>query len=821
MFDSLLARESELERLRAALAARPAWLSVVGVPGVGKSHLVSAAVGGAEGTAWLASEGALTIDDVRERLGALGGLLAPTLVDALGMLKEAGRDTLVLDGCDTLTAATATDVAAACADLGMVVVATAWAQRGLAGEVVHRVAPMDRDAASQLFMHFAGSAARDRRSLPEGAIEALVDRADGLPAQLVLLGTRMRVYGFEFLRERFLDAPRPRPETLPAGIEAAFVASVGLLQPAEHWVLASFAVFAEPVGLAAVEDVLGPLWGPSWPAIVDALDALVVSGLVRQTTAGSRVEFVGVDMARRAASELVGAEGRLRLQRGYSTYLSTRDTVARPSVLRRMLERELDADAPLDVLTDLLWSLASRATRGTARPTDLAFAERSLARATADTPPATLDRLRLSQALFLLTDTRADEAEATLTEIVSRSGANEEPLLTAHAWEGLARADSYRLKNAAALGALTKARERFEQASRPRDVARVLHHVAGTLESLGRLDEARTVAVDAMARAAALGDAILGARVAATLGSIDLELGDCAQAIRRYGDALAVAQAQGEVVMSMIFEGYRGIAFQHAGDLVEAERTLGRAIAAARAQRRRDAEALFSSALAATQAYAGRIVEAEGLLHLAESMGEPFPLISGTVTIQKLHLRLARLLADARGAVTDVGELERRADGARHEVALAARAPAAGSATERLLDVSDDARIALRLLKAKLDLVDALVREQREGAPLEVLGEGRAFRTKGVLVSLASKPRLKRILHALAMASSGDPPRRCTPDELVAAGWPDGGSGDKAARNRLHVALAELRSLGLREALVKEEDGYRLENARYAAGTAR
>lgn len=86
-----------------------------------------------------------------------------------------------------------------------------------------------------------------------------------------------------------------------------------------------------------------------------------------------------------------------------------------------------------------------------------------------------------------------------------------------------------------------------------------------------------------------------------------------------------------------------------------------------------------------------------------------------------------------------------------------------------------------------------------------------------MVVSLSGKPRLKRILHALATTPTNG---RRSADDLIAAGWPERRPTkalEKAARNRLHVAIAELRSLGLRDVLVRSDDGYHLENARCAA----
>ncbi len=47
-------------------------------------------------------------------------------------------------------------------------------------------------------------------------------------------------------------------------------------------------------------------------------------------------------------------------------------------------------------------------------------------------------------------------------------------------------------------------------------------------------------------------------------------------------------------------------------------------------------------------------------------------------------------------------------------------------------------------------------------------------------------------------------------EALVAAGWPGERLSPESAKNRLHVALAKLRKLGLRDVLLRYVDGYAL-----------
>lgn len=78
------------------------------------------------------------------------------------------------------------------------------------------------------------------------------------------------------------------------------------------------------------------------------------------------------------------------------------------------------------------------------------------------------------------------------------------------------------------------------------------------------------------------------------------------------------------------------------------------------------------------------------------------------------------------------------------------------------------------------------------------------------LVDLARRPVLRRILLKLATMPRGT---ACTITELVEAGWPGEKMSAGAARNRLHVSLNRLRTLGLDHALITDVGGYLLDPA--------
>jgi hypothetical protein len=92
---------------------------------------------------------------------------------------------------------------------------------------------------------------------------------------------------------------------------------------------------------------------------------------------------------------------------------------------------------------------------------------------------------------------------------------------------------------------------------------------------------------------------------------------------------------------------------------------------------------------------------------------------------------------------------------------------------------------------------------------VEIASDGSWFRVRGAtLVDCSRRPVLRRLLVALATSPRGRP---CSIVSLVEAGWPGEKMSPAAARNRLHVSLNRLRTLGLDVALITEDGGYLLD----------
>lgn len=91
--------------------------------------------------------------------------------------------------------------------------------------------------------------------------------------------------------------------------------------------------------------------------------------------------------------------------------------------------------------------------------------------------------------------------------------------------------------------------------------------------------------------------------------------------------------------------------------------------------------------------------------------------------------------------------------------------------------------------------------------------EGRWFRLGDEEVLLGRRRVLHRILRRLATRRSEAPGAPVSHDELFAAGWPEERALRSSAENRIRVAMATLRALGLRTVLKTGERSYWIDPA--------
>lgn len=134
--------------------------------------------------------------------------------------------------------------------------------------------------------------------------------------------------------------------------------------------------------------------------------------------------------------------------------------------------------------------------------------------------------------------------------------------------------------------------------------------------------------------------------------------------------------------------------------------------------------------------------------------------------------------------------------------ALGRRRESLGGAVP-LVSTSDEARLVNRLLERLAAEPGAVLLVGPEGAWMRLPGEEPT--------EVARYAAVARILAHLAQTAEAQPGATSDADALIAAGWPGEQIVPDAAKNRLAVALARLRKLGMRALLQRTRDGWRID----------
>lgn len=187
-------------------------------------------------------------------------LLADSLAHALGVTKDAAdlastrehlrarAGLLVLDNCEHLLPAAAeiaADLLAACPDLQ--IIATSRSALGVIGEAVWRLQPLREQAAIELFVERAKSAAPGFRleEVNREAVTTICRRLDGVPLALELAAPRLRVLSVQDLVGVVLDPAWQRGSGgRHASLDAVTDWSYRLLEPEEQDLFRRLGLFA-------------------------------------------------------------------------------------------------------------------------------------------------------------------------------------------------------------------------------------------------------------------------------------------------------------------------------------------------------------------------------------------------------------------------------------------------------------------------------------------------------------------------------------------------------------------------------------------------
>lgn len=335
---------------------------------------------------------------------------------------------------------------------------------------------------------------------------------------------------------------------------------------------------------------------------------------------------------------------------------------------------------------------------------------------------------------------------------------------------------------------------------------RARQDAARCLSSLGDASRAAILYERSAVIARTIGDRRGEARALAGLACQRLDLGDFEEANLLFLQGIELSKQIDDQANGLTFVGYRGLLMlDHArnGDAAELAR---QASAMARSVGRFIAEAFFRSIVAAAYAGLGKVAEAEEEARIASACLRG----GGDVYRDVIDLFISHLdVARAR----QYFELGLASRGSEVLATLAQRARAARSLAIRHADV----RVAVRILERALSntkntdtIPTGADRYTASRAPWTIAKDATWIVTpaneKLDLRARRNEQRLLRTLCDLGLrgiASSSD---------LIRAAWPHVPAPyGRAARNRLHVTLSSLRQLGLKDILMRDANGYRLD----------
>jgi tetratricopeptide (TPR) repeat protein len=386
-----------------------------------------------------------------------------------------------------------------------------------------------------------------------------------------------------------------------------------------------------------------------------------------------------------------------------------------------------------------------------------------------------------------------------------------------------------------------------------------------------RLDEAQKSYAEALAIHRQLGERAAEGVALSRLASVAMERGDAAAARELYRGSVDLHREVGDRRALASTSGYLAILEQEEGDLAAAEERFRHAVELAREIENRRTEGIFTGYLAGCLLEMGRLGEAAETYQRAVDITAEVGAGSTCALFQAGLGALRAMRGDVAGAEAIFAAAEAQLGRMREQTFVAAAVDLLGgfldiargaprSAACRLAKAGGglsqtDVRFAARLLERALDAAGEPPfegamdvggeggAEAFEGGPeafaargsstmappvagagtvvadappdaLVVARSGRWFRApQGEVVSLQRRRALRLIMAALAAQRAQQPDTGIDLHAVAAAGWPGERLHPEAAADRVYTAIATLRRMGLRTALLSRDDGYLLDPA--------
>jgi predicted ATPase/DNA-binding SARP family transcriptional activator len=604
----LVGRERELEALAELLDRRdPRLIVLTGAGGTGKTRLALEAAHRAAATY---ANGARLVE-----LAPLGdpALLVPTIAQALDVADQVGdgsldvlADTLrpqelllLLDNVEHLRDSSPAFVELLARAPRVTLLVTSRTVLHLSGEHVFPVAPLDDEAASELFERRAQALhpAFRRTSENEAAIREICARVDGLPLAIELAAARVRTLAPDELLARLEErlslltgGPRDAParqQTLRETLDWSY----DLLADAERRFLARLSVFPAGATLDAAVAVCLP--DGDHGAALDLLERLLDASMVVAHDHGTGTRYTMLETVRQYAADRLHsfdaeetderhalwaldlaetAESELSGER-QTQWFATLD--AEHDSLRTALSHfdghgEKEHELRLAVALSRFWYVRGHLAEGRHH------LEAALAGADG-LPPLLLRRaLTAAGAIALLQgDYPAATAFSESALVAARDGG--EPRFVANALSNLGAIVLAAGDHARAASVLEEAVSLAREAGDTRIAALAINNLGDLALTTGDYARARPLFEESHALLEARGDTANLARSSFNRGAVDLMLGDDEAAAARFRDGLLLArETDDQEDLAWCLEGFAALAAGH-GDGERAATLLGAA----------------------------------------------------------------------------------------------------------------------------------------------------------------------------------------------------------------------------------------------------